>query len=92
MEDGGGLENMAAAVRERQCGLSYAAGSSSYIFRRRKLMLDGFQDALRRRGAGVVAVVECRRGSVCDSVSAFAFSLLGSALARSDTCGRQKSP
>ena len=40
------------------------AGSSSHTSRCRKLVLDGFQDALRRRRVAVVAVLECRRASL----------------------------
>ena len=43
------------------------------------LVLDGFLDALRRRGVAVLAALESRRASLSDSVSAFAVSLSGSA-------------
>ena len=44
------------------------------------LVLDRFQDALRRRGVAVLAALESRRASLSDSVSPFGVSLLGSAL------------
>ena len=48
------------------------------------LVLDGFLDALRRRGVAVLAALESRRASLSDSVSAFAVSLSGSALHSSE--------
>jgi len=42
------------------------------------LVLDGFLDALRRRGVAVLAALESRRASLSVSVSAFAVQLRSS--------------